>query len=384
MKILILTDHFGTGGGAGTIAMIEAQHLAHGHEALVLAAHSPAGFNPAEYQIRTYNLDYHPRWRNYLGLYHPRAIKILQKELNRFRPQEVYLHNIHTNWSYYCLRILRSRGIKSVITLHDVVSVTPYVKFCNIPYSASVDGYRFQYRYSWWRHLQQAKFAFNPFRNFFIRRFLRLATVRYAVSQALASFLNANGIEIDKVVHNKIPDLKQAPSEIFDDTIFFGGRLFSSKGALEAVKYLHKLREKYKLEVKLRIVGAQGPITEKMFDLARRLGVENLLNFTGWLDETRYQEAMRDCGVVIVPSICFDSLPTVVLEAMRAARPVVATIFGGSGEMVEDGKTGFIRDPLQTEEFTAAIAALIRDKKLAREFGRQGRLRFQKDFSIDV
>lgn len=381
---MILADQFGIGGGAGAIAKFAAERLAREHQVLVLTAHGPPSSRTNGYEIRTYNLDYPPYLRNYLGLYHPLALKILKKNLDEFRPQKVYTHNIHTNWSYSVLHLLRRRGIETVITFHDVVAVTPYVKFCHIPCAKTDHGYVFQYRYSWRRHLRQAKWTFNPLRNFLIRKYLRLATARYAVSQALADFLTANGIKLDGVVRNKLPDLEQTPSENFGNTIFFGGRLSTSKGALEAVQYLHKLREKYKLEIKLLVVGGPGPATEKMVALARRLDVEHLLSFAGWLDETRYQEVMRDCGLVIVPSICFDSLPTVILEAMQAARPVVATIFGGSREMVEEGKTGFVRDPLDIEEFTDAIAALLLDKSLAKAFGVAGRLRFQKEFLLDL
>jgi glycosyltransferase involved in cell wall biosynthesis len=78
-----------------------------------------------------------------------------------------------------------------------------------------------------------------------------------------------------------------------------------------------------------------------------------------------------------------DNLPTVVMEAMASALPVVSTDVGGVAEMVRNGETGLLvseNDPLATAE---AIARLIGDAELARSFGREGRKRAQELFSIE-
>lgn len=115
---------------------------------------------------------------------------------------------------------------------------------------------------------------------------------------------------------------------------------------------------------------------------ARELGVARQLEFLGWLEKKEFSAALASCGVVIVPSICFDSFPTIILEAMRAARPVIATIYGGSREAVEEEKTGFIRDPHDTESFAAAIAQVLKDKQLAAALGKAGQERFRNYFAI--
>jgi glycosyltransferase involved in cell wall biosynthesis len=77
-----------------------------------------------------------------------------------------------------------------------------------------------------------------------------------------------------------------------------------------------------------------------------------------------------------------DNLPTVVMEAMASALPVVSTEVGGVAEMVRDGETGLLvsqNDPVATAE---AIARLIGDVGLARSFGREGRKCAQELFSI--
>lgn len=374
MKILILADHFAVGGGAGEIARIQAEELSRDHEVTVLTAHAPKDQGD-KFKFHTYNLDYHPSLRTYLGIRHPKAVKVLKNFLQRRRPDICHVHNLNVNWSYYSLKILREAGIKTVLYFHDVTAVTPYVKLCGMKHARD-------YRYPWWRELRAAKFSYNPLRHYLVRKYMSMASERVAVSQALADFLRTNGIPVDRVERNKLPLLEETPSDMYDDSIFLGGRLSSSKGALEAVRYLAILKEKYKLEVKLRLAAAEGIVTRKMQVFARELGVEDQLEFLGWLDKKELQKAMRNCGAVIVPSICFDSLPTIILEAMRQAKPVVATIYGGSRELVEDGKTGFIRDPRDIGSFSDAIARILQDKKLAAVFGQAGQERFRNHFTL--
>jgi glycosyltransferase involved in cell wall biosynthesis len=71
------------------------------------------------------------------------------------------------------------------------------------------------------------------------------------------------------------------------------------------------------------------------------------------------------------------------LEAMEHQKPVVATVFGGSPEVVLDGQTGWIRNPFDVEGFSQAIADLLLDPSRAREFGQRGQVRLRESFAIE-
>ena len=81
---------------------------------------------------------------------------------------------------------------------------------------------------------------------------------------------------------------------------------------------------------------------------------------------------MRAASIVVVPSKSLDPCPTVVLEAMASGRPVVAAASGGIVDLVDDGVTGVLVPPGDTERLAAALSAMIADPKGAAAMGRAG------------
>jgi glycogen(starch) synthase len=79
---------------------------------------------------------------------------------------------------------------------------------------------------------------------------------------------------------------------------------------------------------------------------------------------------MRSARAVVVPSIVPDSCPTVVLEAMAAARPVVASATGGILDLVTDGETGILVPPGDPAALAAALQRVIDDPLLGETMGK--------------
>jgi len=87
--------------------------------------------------------------------------------------------------------------------------------------------------------------------------------------------------------------------------------------------------------------------------------------------------------IFVLPSILPDSLPTVILEAMAAGCPVIATRSGGASEMVIDGETGYLIPINDIEKGVYALNKLISDRELREKFGSAGRNRVLEKFSLD-
>jgi starch synthase (maltosyl-transferring) len=76
-------------------------------------------------------------------------------------------------------------------------------------------------------------------------------------------------------------------------------------------------------------------------------------------------------------------MPNVVLEAMAASRPVVATAVEGTVELVVPGQTGWLVPPRHPETLSHALLAAASAPDLCRIFGREGRTKVEREFSLD-
>lgn len=93
---------------------------------------------------------------------------------------------------------------------------------------------------------------------------------------------------------------------------------------------------------------------------------------------------MNGLDIFISPSTLPDPFPTVILEAMSAARPVVATSHGGAPEMIEDGKSGILIPVRNASLAAEKISTLIEQKDLRVKMGERGLERVTGLFSHEA
>jgi glycosyltransferase involved in cell wall biosynthesis len=120
--------------------------------------------------------------------------------------------------------------------------------------------------------------------------------------------------------------------------------------------------------------GALRPSVERAIAKADLGGVVHLL---GWRDDV--PELLAAMDIFILTSL-FEGLPRVVLQAMAASVPVVATDTGGVAEVVVDGETGFLVPPGNPAAAAAAIVALAGDPKTRERFAAGARARLGDEF----
>jgi glycosyltransferase involved in cell wall biosynthesis len=103
--------------------------------------------------------------------------------------------------------------------------------------------------------------------------------------------------------------------------------------------------------------------------------------FEGQVSGARIRELLEECRVVVLPSLCYEALPTIVLEAFAAGRPVVATRLRKSSDLV-DAAVGWrcLPDP-DALATTLSIAAAAPDIDT---LGRAARLRYETTFAPDA
>jgi len=106
--------------------------------------------------------------------------------------------------------------------------------------------------------------------------------------------------------------------------------------------------------------------------LAGQLGLGSSVRFLGWRGDMKRVYADLD---VVALSSNNEGSPVALIEAMAAARPVVATRVGGVGEVVQDGRTGLLVPPREPDALARGILELLRAPERAEQLGQAGRQR---------
>ena len=96
-------------------------------------------------------------------------------------------------------------------------------------------------------------------------------------------------------------------------------------------------------------------------------------------DVARFYQA---ADVFVYHAVWPEGLPTVLLEAMAYAKPVVAAAIGGALEIVQDGETGLLTRPNDATALAAAISALLNNTAVAEKMGQAGLERIHQSFSV--
>jgi glycosyltransferase involved in cell wall biosynthesis len=108
--------------------------------------------------------------------------------------------------------------------------------------------------------------------------------------------------------------------------------------------------------------------------LARELGIDARVRFLGRLAPDEVWGALGRFAVSVLSSLS-EGMPNAVLEAMLAARPVVATRVPGMDEVVQDGVTGILVPPRDPAALAAAVTQLLKEPGHAARMGAAGRAR---------
>jgi glycosyltransferase involved in cell wall biosynthesis len=117
------------------------------------------------------------------------------------------------------------------------------------------------------------------------------------------------------------------------------------------------------VEFKLHIVG-EGPARAALEAEFARRGVAGRVKFWGWLDQSEVKRRLKELDVFLLMSD-YEGLSVALLEAMgHALAPVVTGIRSGTGEVVEDGRSGFVVPVGDVNIFADRLERLARDRRL--------------------
>lgn len=381
------------GATSAIVENLRVQYEAQGHEVHILTTHrkeQSAGIIH-EGHVTSLPVSYRPSLRHWLCLYRPSVTRMLKETIPGLKPDVVHAHNVHTYLTYDALRIA-SQSAPVFITMHDVMSFA----FRRLATPRFLDSEGQDCKITIFDHLKAAGLQYNPLRNFCIRCALKdFVRQVLPVSAALEKALHQNGIGHTTVVHNAI-DTRQ-PSVASEQVaafrkkhglngrkvILFGGRLSRDKGTREILQALAKVKVECP-DALLLVTGDSVKWDAFVATEDRSSTLSPWYKCTDWLAAEEIRTAFAAADVVTTPSLCLDTFNMMNIEAMTAGKPVVGTIFGGTAEIVQHGKTGFVVDPRDTDAYANYLITLLKNETLAKQMGKAGRERIEKEFTLEL
>ncbi len=105
---------------------------------------------------------------------------------------------------------------------------------------------------------------------------------------------------------------------------------------------------------------------------------------THWLGQRDDVPGLLKTADVLVLASLWEGMPNVVLEAMAARLPVIGTAVEGTEDLILPGRTGWLVPPRDPEALTRALIEAVDSPKCCRQYGENGRLRVEREFSLET
>ena len=279
----------------------------------------------------------------------PRLLRDVVRALRAERPDLVHTHLVHADaYGGAAARLLR---IPSVSTRHN-----------------------------------DDRYLLGPFR-YVDRGFARPARRLIAISDAVRRFLERAGHDPAKLrtIHYGLDEVPAAPSDPTPDEAgvpseaplaIAVGRLIAQKDHATLLRAFAPVHAQLP-DARLAILGA-GPLEHETKALAAELGVADAVVLPGRTDIRDWLERAD----VFVHSSRWEGFGIVLLEAMLAGLPIVATRVSAVPEVVVDGETGLLVEAGDHAALARHLEALLVDPARAATLGEAGRLRARTEFSV--
>ena len=184
-----------------------------------------------------------------------------------------------------------------------------------------------------------------------------------------------NGIDAERFGGEHVQPLEQ-----YEDgrpNILFVGRLEPRKGFRYLLRAFPHVKKEFP-KARLIVVGAYE--REEMASHLHYAREHHLtgVKFVGRVSDEDLPRYYRSCHVFCAPSTGFESFGIVLLEAMAAGKPAVASNIPGYRDLLDDGKEGILAEPKDERSLAEALIRILRDPAMQRDMGDRGRLKAQQ------
>lgn len=395
MRIALLTNFWYVRGGLERVVLADAHGLEErGHQVLPFASAHALNDEAATSRFFPPNVDHAAlgrglgpieRARTAVQVVHNRqAAKAFGMFVDSVQPDVVHQHGLARQFSPSVLETASSRGLPTVLTLHDyglrcpsALLSRPGAREC---LDVSCAGHRYdravRFKCVHGSRAASALAAAELLVARALRRYERAVDLFLVPSEYLAQRMLESGVPSGRlrVMPNSIePGAETAPAD--DGYVFTFGRLVDYKGFGTVVE-VARSRPGTRF-----LIAGDGPGRADLE--AQADGLENV-QFLGFVSQEGISDLIRGARLVVVPSEWPEPFGMVVLETWREGRPVVVARTGALPELVEDGRDGYVYERGDAEGAGKAVDRLIADSDLANRMGAAGRARTDSTYSIDA
>jgi glycosyltransferase involved in cell wall biosynthesis len=166
--------------------------------------------------------------------------------------------------------------------------------------------------------------------------------------------------------------------------ILYLGTLMKTKGFMEFLRSIPIILKEVP-SARFTLVGEHCYPEEMQdaFDFTRDHKLSSYVEFPGILVRRDKEKILLESDVFVFPPVAPEGQPLVILEAMAAGLPIIATPQGAITDMVIDGVNGFIVPPGDPAAIAEKVELLLKDKPLRIRMGRASHEIFLKRFTLN-
>lgn len=240
----------------------------------------------------------------------------------------------------------------------------------------------------YWLRQRKINWLFNKLGKFTLRRADTVRVGTYYEENKLSKELKKD----EKTIHvipvnsdlNKFIDVngdvirKQYCNVSFDKILLFTGRLVPQKD-IPTLLRAFSLVLKERPRTLLLIVGS-GRECDNLKKLSMQLGINKNVMFTGSIEHEKIPQYLAACDIYTISSI-FEGTCIAMAEAMASKRPVVATKFAGSQDLIVNGDTGFVVELKDYKALAYKVLYLLNNSEVAKEMGEKAAKKAEDIFS---
>ena len=312
-------------------------------------------------------------------MYSVEAQKKISALVDEVQPDIAHAHNIYHHISPAIFNTLKSKGIPTVLTLHDLKIACPAYKML------THDGVCERCKEGSLLNVVKHKCIKNSgvlstvvMFEAFVQRMMK------TYSKGVDKFIVPSRFYLEKLVEwgwprekfvyipNFVDISNIEPKGLSGDSFVFFGRLGAEKGIKTLVLAAKKSG------VKVKIVGT-GPIENELKEL-----IDTNVELLGYQSGEALFNIIRDARAVILPSEWYENAPISIMEAYALERPVIGANIGGIPEMIREGKTGALFESGNIEALATVLTKFNQmEPSELLEMGKAGRKWVEKDFTVE-